>query len=398
MRTIRGSAGDAVAGVPLLCASAPAPPRIGSSHAAATLGGVVHELTRDQARRIAVRAQLLDAERPGDVIEVAEQLGAIKIDPTATIAPAEHTILWSRIGYAYEPPQLSKAVERDRLLFEHDGAFRPVSLLPLMLPAMRTWPHRESTRQWLEANARFRADVLARLRADGPLLARDIPDTAEVARPPDGWSGSNQVPIMLDFLARQGLVAVTGREGRSRRWDLAERVFPAGLPEYGEEDAERMLAERRLRAAGIAKQKSPWTPVRTAGEEARVEGSSWRWRVDPEALAALEDEEDGRVAFLNPYDGMLFDRPRLKELFEFEYVLEQFKPKAERRYGFFAHPILMGDRFVGMLEAETVEKDGLLKVQAIHEFLPFELEEQDMIGAEVRELAEWLGVDVAEGR
>jgi len=95
-----------------------------------------HQLTRDQARRIAVRAQLLDAVRPGDVVEVAEQLGAIKIDPTAVIAPAEHTILWSRIGYAYEPGQLKKAVERDRLLFELDGAFRPISLLPLMLPAM----------------------------------------------------------------------------------------------------------------------------------------------------------------------------------------------------------------------------------------------------------------------
>ncbi len=99
--------------------------------------GSPHELTADQARRLAVRAQLLDAERPGDVIEVGEQLGAIKIDPTAVIAPAEHTILWSRIGYAYEPGQLSKAVEHDRLLFEFDGAFRPISLLPLLLPAMR---------------------------------------------------------------------------------------------------------------------------------------------------------------------------------------------------------------------------------------------------------------------
>lgn len=361
-------------------------------------GSGVHRLTRDDARRLIVRAQLLEAERPGDVVEVAEQLGAIKIDPTATIAPAEHTILWSRIGYAYEPPQLSKAVERDRLLFELDGAFRPMSLLPLMLPAMRRWPRRESTRQWLEANDRFRRDVLARLRADGPLLAGEIDDTAQVERPPDGWSGSNQVPIMLDLLARQGAVAVVGRQGRSRRWDLAGRVYPAGLPEHPEDEAERMLAERRLRAAGIAKQRSPWSGVGMAGEEARVDGSSWKWRVDPEALASLEEEADARVAFLSPYDGMLVDRPRLKEVFEFAYVLEQFKKKAERRYGFFAHPILLGDRFVGMLEAETVAKDGVLKVQAVHEFLPFEAEEHEMVHSEIRELAEWLGVEVVEGR
>ena len=355
---------------------------------------MTHQLTRDQARRIAVRAQLLDADRAGDVIGVAEQLGAIKIDPTATIAPAEQTILWSRIGSGFESAQLSKAVEIDRLLFEFDGAFRPVSLLPLMLPAMRQWPRRPKTREWLDANQAFRADVLARLRAEGPLLAAQIPDTAEVTRPPDGWYGANQVPIMLEFLQRQGEVAVVGREGRSRRWDLAERVYPQNLPEYTPEEAERLLDERRLQAAGIAKQKSPWTPVGEAAEPAAVEGSKWKFRVDPEALAALEEDDGGRVAFLSPYDGMLFDRPRLEEVFEFTYVLEQFKPKPQRVYGFFAHPILLGDRFVGMLDAEVNREEETLTVNAVHEFLPFEAEEDEMVRAEIADLAEWLGVTV----
>ena len=300
---------------------------------------MTHQLTRDEARRIVVRAQLLDADRPGDVVEVAEQLGYVKIDPTATIAPCEHTVLWSRIGWSYEAGQLTKAVEIDRLLFEFDGAFRPVSLLPMMLPAMRRWPRRESTRQWLDANSRFRTDVLARLKADGPLLAADIPDTAQVSRAPDGWSGSNQVPTMLDFLMRQGQVAIVGREGRHKRWDLAERVYPADLPEYPEEEAKHMLRERTLQAAGIAKEGDRWwNAVGKAGEPAAVEGSKWKFRVDPDAIAALADDDGGRVAFLNPYDGMLFDRPRLEEVFEFTYVLEQFKPKPQRRYGFFAHP------------------------------------------------------------
>jgi uncharacterized protein len=357
---------------------------------------VTHQLTRDQARRIAVRAQLLDAYRPGDVVEVAEQLGAIKIDPTATIAPAEHTILWSRIGLAYEPVQLSKAASSDRILFEFDGAFRPVSLLPLMLPAMRLWPRRPSSREWLEANDNFRTDVLARLRAEGPLLATDIPDTAEVIRPPDGWSGPNQVLHMLDFLQRQGEVAVAGREGRHRRWDLAERVYPQNLPVYEYVEAERMLNERRLRAAGIAKQKSPWTPVGDAGEPATIEGSDKKWRVDPEVLRSLDDDEGGRVAFLNPYDGMLFDRPRLREIFDFDYVLEQFKPKPKRKYGFFAHPILMGDRFIGMLEAEVDRERDALVVAAVHEFLPFDPEEDEIVRVEIADLGEWLGVDVQE--
>jgi hypothetical protein len=354
---------------------------------------VTHHLTRDEARRIAVRAQLLDADRPGDVVEVAEQLGAIKIDPTATIATAEHSILWSRIGSGYEAVQLSKAVETDRLLFEFDGAFRPMSLLPLMLPGMRRGPRRESSRQWLAANDRFRTEVLARLRAEGPLLASDIPDTAEVTRAPDGWTGSNQVVPMLDLLQRLGEVAIVGRQGRHRRWDLAERVYPA-VPEIELEEAERMLAERRLQALGIAKQKSPWTPVGEAGEPATVEGSLWKFRVDPEAIAAIDDDPGGRVAFLNPYDPMLFDRPRLKELFEFEYVLEQFKPKPQRKYGFFAYPILMGDRFVGMLDAELDRERESLTVNAVHELLPFDAEEDEMVRAEIADLGEWLGVTV----
>jgi len=355
---------------------------------------VTHRLTLDQARRIAVRAQLLDAIRPGDVVEVAEELGAIKIDPTATIAPSEHSILWSRIGEGYDPIQLSKAVETDRLLFEFDGAFRPVGLLPLMLPAMRRWPQRESTRQWIAANRRFRGDVLARLRADGPLLAADIPDTAEVTRPPDGWFGPNQTVHMLDILQRQGEVAVVGREGRHRRWDLAERVYPSGMPEYDDDEAQRLLNERRLHAAGIAKQKSPWTPVGEAGEPAIIEGSARKYRVDPEAVAALEEDDGGRVAFLSPYDGMLFDRPRLREVFDFDYVLEQYKPKPQRRYGFFAYPILMGDRFVGMLDAEVSREHEVLTVNAVHEFFPFDPEEVEMVRAELIDLARWLGVEL----
>jgi uncharacterized protein YcaQ len=280
------------------------------------------------------------------------------------------------------------------MLFEFDGSFRPVSLLPLMLPTMRLSPQRASSREWLTANDRFRTEVLVRLRAEGPLLASEIPDTADVVRPPDGWYGSNQVVHMLDFLQRQGEVAVVGREGRLRRWDIAERVYPQNLPEYSLEEADRMLAERRLQAAGIAKQKSPWTRVGLAGEPAVVEGSEWKFRVDPQALAALDEDEGGRVAFLNPYDSMMFDRPRLKEIFEFEYVLEQFKPKAQRRYGYFSYPILMGDRFVGMLEAEVDRKREVLVVSAVHEFLPFEAEEDEMVRAEISDLAEWLGVDL----
>ncbi|WP_396642219.1 DNA glycosylase AlkZ-like family protein [Microbacterium sp.] len=356
----------------------------------------MHRLTRDEARRIAVRAQLLDADRPGDVVEIAEQIGAIKIDPTATIAPAEQTVPWSRIGWGYEPGQLRKAVETDRLLFEHDGSFWAGSLLAPKLSIMRHGPRRQSTVEYLEANDAFRRDILSRLRADGPLVSSDFTDTSVVQRDrSSGWYGPNEVPRMLEILAWIGEVAIAGRVGRQRLWDLPERVYPADLPVFEPAEAEELLQQRRLQAAGIARQKSPWTPVGMVGDPAEVEGSAWKWRVDPEALAALDDDPGGRAAILNPYDRMLFDRPRLTELFDFTYVLEQFKPKGQRKYGYFAHPILVGDRFIGLLDAELDKKKLTLVVHAVHEVTPFDDDEREMVEAEIRDLAGWLGVALA---
>jgi hypothetical protein len=193
-----------------------------------------HRLTREEARRIAVRAQLLDAARPGDVVEVAEQLGAIKIDPTATITTAEHAVLWSRIGWAYEPGQLRKSVEQDRLLFEFDGHFHAASLLPAHLARMRARVFRERAATWMAANDRFRRDVLARLRAEGPMLAAQIPDTSQVAHHDEaGWYGPNQVPRMLDLLASLGEVGIVGREGVSACGTSASgstQAFPSWMP------------------------------------------------------------------------------------------------------------------------------------------------------------------------
>ncbi|WP_040165936.1 DNA glycosylase AlkZ-like family protein [Microbacterium gorillae] len=352
-------------------------------------------LTLEEARRIAVRAQLLDADRPGDVVEVTEQLGFLKVDPTAVVAPCEHTMLWSRIGWSYEPGQLTKALDDDRLLFEYDGTIRPMSVLPLLRPLLGMHNLFGRTREWAEANAGFRDDILARLRSDGPLKAGDIDDTSQVQRDNDsGWYGSTQVPRMLEVLQRMGDVAVAGREGRTRLWDLAERVYPEPAERLTLADAEQRWDEERLRAVGIARQNSAYSGVGLAGETAKVEGSSWTYRVDPEAVSALGDDPGGRVVILNPYDTMLRDRPRLIELFEFEYVLEQFKPKAQRRYGYFAHPILVGDRFVALLDAELSKDKQTLRVNALHELLPLEAEEQEMIRAEIQDLADWIGVPV----
>ena len=166
------------------------------------------QLSRPDARRVAIRAQLLDAVRPADVVEVAEQLTVINIDPTAAVAPSEDLLLWSRIGFPYDHAQLKKAVEVDREIFELLGMYRPIGDLPLFLPAMRAAPRYSDTRQWLTANETFRRDILRLLGESGPLLSGEVPDTSSVPWPSSGWTNNRNVTQMLEVLSARGEVAI----------------------------------------------------------------------------------------------------------------------------------------------------------------------------------------------
>src|SRR3954469_2193231 len=120
----------------------------------------MHRLTKAQARRIAVRAQLLDAPRPTDLLSVVRRLTLLQIDPTAAIAPSADLVAWSRLGSSYRPDDLRHALERDRTLFELDALVRPVSDLGLHLAGAAERPTYERSRVWLHDNDRFRRDVL----------------------------------------------------------------------------------------------------------------------------------------------------------------------------------------------------------------------------------------------
>src|SRR3954449_6954114 len=220
----------------------------------------MHELTKAQARRIAVRAQLLDAPRPTDLLDVVRRLTLLQIDPTAAVAPSADLVLWSRLGSSYRSEQLKRALEDHRTLFELDALIRPMDDLGLHLAgasADRLYPR---TRDWLHANDRFRRDVLDLLGRSGPLVSREIPDTAVVPWASTGWTNKRNVTQMLEFLLMRGEIAIAGRVGRERLWDLAERVYPADVVVPPVEEAERIKNERRLASLGIARAKGTALP------------------------------------------------------------------------------------------------------------------------------------------
>ena len=354
----------------------------------------MHRLTKAQARRIAVRAQLLDARRPTDLLAVVQQLTLLQIDPTAAIAPSADLVAWSRLGSAYRPAHLKQALEQDRVLFELDALVRPMSDLGLYLAGAADHPSYERSRAWLRDNDSFRRDILRLLGSSGPLTSRDVPDTCVVPWASSGWTNSRNVTQMLEFLMMRAEVAIAGRVGRERLWDLAERVYPPDVDVPSADEAERRKNERRLASLGIARQKvraMPLEPVDVgeAGEAAVVEGVKGDWRVDPTALG---EGFEGRTALLSPFDRLVYDRVRAQELFDFEYTLEMYKPAAKRRWGYFALPVLHHDRLVGKIDAIADRKASVLRVNAIHEDVKFTRTMTKAVQAELEDLASWLAL------
>ena len=366
----------------------------------------VHRLSKAEARRIAVQAQLLDANRPIDLLEVISHLTLLQLDPTAAIAPSADLVLWSRVGDAYRPPQLTAALEQERTLYEVRAIIRPTADLGLQLASMAAWPFADEPRRyhavpgpsaarWLDANDSFRRDILDRLRQSGPLLSRDIPDTSVVPWQSSGWTGNRNVTQMLEFLSARGQVATAHRRGRQRLWDLAERVYPPVGEVLPLADARRAMAERRIRALGIARPEVTGVlgeriHEEVGGEPAAVEGTEGEWRIDPQALGR---PFAGRTALLSPFDRLVHDRERALDLFDFEYTLEMYKPAAQRRWGYFALPILHEDRLVGKLDATADRKGSVLHVHAIHEDVRFTKPIAKAVSAEIEALAAWISLD-----
>jgi len=323
----------------------------------------------EAARRIAVRAQLLDGSATS-LLDTVRRLGFLQIDPISVVAPPQHLVPWSRLG-PYDRGELDRLLWEERKLVEWNAFLWPAEDLPYLRALMRRrsgpWVARRIA--YLRENASFRRYVLRELERRGPLLSREIEDHRPSGREPHRWWGERKLGLMLGVLNARGEVAVVGRRNGQRLWDLSERWYPE-TERVPLRKAEAALEEKRFRALGV--------------------------RLERSRLVAHPDADDGpvpdRVTFLSPFDRLVHDRDRAETLWGFRYRLEMYVPKAKREYGYYVLPILRGDRIVGRIEPVHDRREGVIRVVGLwweDDVRPFPLDEP------LESLAAFLGARLA---
>jgi uncharacterized protein YcaQ len=331
----------------------------------------VTTVSKDEARRIAVRAQLLDGSAT-DLLGTVRHLGFLQIDPISTVAPPQYLVPWSRLG-PYDTAELDSLLWEQKKLFEWNAFIWPIEDLPLLQARMRrrrpgkTADERRGN-EFLATNKGFRRFVLRELGENGAMLSREIEGHAPLTWTAHGWYGSRGVAVMLEVLHGRGLVAVAGRRNGQRLWDLAEKWYPP-TEKVPLREANRLLAEKRARAQGVK-----LTPQ--------------GWEVHPDAS---DGPVPDRATLLSPFDRLVHNRDRAEALFDFHYRLEMYVPKAKREFGYYVLPLLVGDELVGRAEPRFDRKTRTLEVLGAWG-------DTSRLDEALSSLATWLGAERTEVR
>ncbi|MFF5253590.1 winged helix-turn-helix domain-containing protein [Streptomyces leeuwenhoekii] len=319
------------------------------------------ELTADEARRIALRAQgLLGApDRRSGVRGVLRRLGAVQLDTISVLARSHELVPYARLG-AVGRTTVEEAYWKDAHAFEywsHAACILPVEEWPHFAFRRRAYRDRPHWNHELPEGVYER--VVKQLRAEGPLTATELGGAKRTGEWWD-WSASK---VAVERALTYGEVVCVERRGWKRVYDLAERAIPASLLHDELDDAEclRRLVRLAGQALGVGTRADIADYHRLKGEQVdaviaesglvpvTVEGWGRPAWADP---AALQSPPRGRhrTTLLSPFDSLVWERARTERLFGFTHRLEAYVPKHKRVYGYFTMPVLAGGRLVGRVD------------------------------------------------
>lgn len=350
------------------------------------------------ARRLFVDAQLLGAERPRadrrGILATVDQLMWLQLDPTSVVARSHLLVLWSRLG-RYDPDDVARLIYRDQRLFEWRAFVYPTRNLPFYRLAMRAYPRSTYGRRrapWMRANLPLRRQVLSRLRREGALPTSAFDGREAVSWRSTGWTNDRNASQMLEFLSAEGRVLVAGRAGQERLWDLTERCVPAAALATTSAPAAliRHATVRAAGALGIATamqirnmlpyalsdsvektidalvRSGEFLPARVVGHDGALKGRWYVHAADADRIPTLERDWHGRTTLLSPFDTLIRDRARTEALFDMRYRIEIYVPRAKRRYGYYAMPILHEDALIGRVDPRVDREHETLVANAVH--------------------------------
>jgi len=348
-------------------------------------------LTQQEARRLAVRAQLLGGTSGMDaktaVLHAIERLGYVQIDTISVVERAHHHTLWTRVP-SYTPATLHALQAVDRTVFEywtHALSVVPMSDYAYYRERMERFRNGGTrwTKEWRAANGALLERVLERVRAEGALTSKDF--AAPPGHPRGTWWDWKPAKVALEVLFRQGELMIAERRGFQKAYDLTERVLPSDVDTAVPTPEERATfhAQRALAAHGVLTEREIASTLRLANgqsistalgrlmDERRVLSVAVEGSEDPQfALAETMEQvdehvESDTVRFLSPFDNLIIQRSRVERLFDFSYSLECYLPPAKRVVGYFVHPILWKDRLVGRIDPKADRATGTLHVRRL---------------------------------
>lgn len=316
-----------------------------------------------------------------DTLGLIQTLGFVQLDTIQVVSRAHHHILWSR-NQTYRERMLDPLMRPNRQVFEHythDASILPMDALPMWQRQFKRMEAKVSRSAWFgkHLNPDLIAQITQRIADKGPLCTKDFDtklrgEKAMWQRPPH--------KMVLDYLWYAGVLATSHREGFTKFYDLAERVFPQDLPQLADSEQITHLCRSALTRLGfgtLGEIRKFWEACDThevkawasqdAGQlvEVDIQGADGSWTpalacADIEARIAALRPPTSRLRILNPFDPAIRDRTRIARLFGFEYTVEMFVPEAKRRWGYYVYPLLEGNRFVGRIEAKGDRKAGTL--------------------------------------